>query len=246
MPAAQKIPAVSIIIPAYHEEKTIKRTVCQFAALGIPHKVIVSVSPSGDRTAEIARQCADEVVVLPEGKKSGVSPARNDGVYAATGEFIAFIDSDTYIPDADRFFSRVLGRFAHDPKLVGLSVRIMVIPAMATLSDRMVSFLMNSWFFFLNRCLGVGIASGKFLIVRADAFRKVGGFDERLNTAEDVDLFRKLRRVGRTRIAWDLRVYHEGRRFHKLGAWRTLSRWMVNSISYWMLGRSSDTWEPVR
>jgi GT2 family glycosyltransferase len=105
---------------------------------------------------------------------------------------------------------------------------------------------MNVWFFLLNKLFGVGIASGKFIMVRADAFQKTGGFDEHLKTAEDVDLFRKLATFGHTRIAWDLAVYHEGRRFHHLGAWNTLYRWIHNGLSYWLFKKSSDTWEPVR
>ena len=237
---------LSIIIPTYHEEKTIEKTVRQFAALRVPHEVIVSGKKGVDRTLEIARTCADKVVEIPEGEKGGVSPARNDGVAIAAGDFLVFIDSDTYIADPDAFFGRLLERFAGDPRIAGVSVRITVSPAVATWSDRAVSFLMNAWFFLLNRYAGVGIASGKFIMVRADAFRKAGGFNEEMKTAEDVDLFRKLRKFGLTRIAWDLEVQHEGRRFHKLGAWRTFFRWIMNGISYWTFGRSSDTWEPVR
>jgi len=239
-------PALSIIIPAYNEEKTIERTVRQFAGLKTPREVIVSDTASTDQTVAIAKQCADKVILLQPGKKPGVSPGRNDGVVVAQGTYFVFIDSDTFIPDPNDFFARALARFANDPKLVGLSAQIKIRNNVATMSDKMVSFLMNAWFFLLNKAFGIGIASGKFIMVKADAFRKTGGFDERLTTAEDVDLFRKLTRQGRTRIAWDLAVYHEGRRFHHFGAWTTLYRWMRNGISYWLFKRSSDTWEPVR
>lgn len=237
---------LSIIIPAYNEEKAIEKTVRQFAALRVPHEVIVAVSPSTDQTAEVAKKCADNVIVLPPGTKAGVSPARNDGGAIADGKFLVFIDSDTYIDDINAFFGRLLERFADNPKVVGISVRINVSPEIATWSDRAVSFMMNAWFFFLNKVAEVGIASGKFIIVRADAFHKMGGFNEDMKTAEDVDLFRRLHKFGLTRIAWELQVHHEGRRFHKLGAWRTFFRWITNGISYWVFGRSSDTWEPVR
>jgi glycosyltransferase involved in cell wall biosynthesis len=239
-------PLLSIIIPTYNEEKTIERTVRQFSKLRVPHETIVSDTASTDATVEVAKRCADKVVLLAPGKKPGVSPGRNDGVAASQGRYFVFIDSDTYIPDSNDFFGKALARFERDPKLVGLSVRINVRIDIATWSDRTVSFLMNVWFFLLNKLFGVGIASGKFIMVRADAFQKTGGFDEHLKTAEDVDLFRKLATFGHTRIAWDLAVYHEGRRFHHLGAWNTLYRWIHNGLSYWLFKKSSDTWEPVR
>jgi glycosyltransferase involved in cell wall biosynthesis len=239
-------PVISIIIPAYNEEKKIRETVQQFSRLALPHEVIVSDSASTDRTVEIAKQCADKTVMLPPGKKPGVSPARNDGVNVARGSFLVFIDSDTFIPQPDIFFRKALARFESNPNLLGLSARIEVQKDIATPSDRAVSSLMNIWFFILNKVFHIGIASGKFIMVGAEAFKKTGGFDERLKTAEDVDMFSKLSKLGATRIALDLAVFHEGRRFHHLGAWRTLYKWIHNGISFWIFKRSSDTWEPVR
>ncbi|HVM77116.1 MAG TPA: glycosyltransferase [Candidatus Paceibacterota bacterium] len=239
-------PLLSIIIPVFNEEKKIEQTVRQFSRLTVPHEVIVSDTASTDQTVTIARTCADKVVLLAPGKKPGVSPGRNDGVAVAAGKYFVFIDSDTFVPDPNTFFRKTLARFDNDPKLLGLSAQIKVSEAVATRSDRAVSFLMNVWFFFLNKMLRVGIASGKFIMVKADAFKKTGGFDERLTTAEDVDLFGKLAKFGHTRVAWDLAVYHEGRRFHHFGAWRTMYKWIHNGISFWLFKRSSDTWEPVR
>jgi glycosyltransferase involved in cell wall biosynthesis len=239
-------PLISVIIPAFNEEKKIETTVRQFSELNISHEVIVSDSASTDKTMDIARTCADKVIMLPPEKKPGVSPARNDGVAVAAGAYYVFIDSDTFIPNPNEFFKKALARFEKDPHLAGLSARIEVRRDEATPSDRAVSFLMNIWFFILNKVFHVGIASGKFIMVKATSFKRTGGFDERLKTAEDVDLFNKLAKFGNTRIAWDLVVYHEGRRFHHLGAWHTLYKWIHNGVSFWIFKRSSDTWEPVR
>ncbi|HVN26426.1 MAG TPA: glycosyltransferase [Candidatus Paceibacterota bacterium] len=239
-------PLISIIIPTFNEEKTIEKTVRQFERLRTPHETIVSDSMSTDRTVEIAKSCADTVALLPASKKPGVSPARNDGVAVSHGRYLVFIDSDTFVPDPDAFFAKLLARFEREPRLVGISVKIMIVRELATRSDRAVSFLMNFWFWFSNKYFNAGLASGKFIMVKADAFRKAGGFDERLKTAEDVDLFSKLSKIGDVRTAWDLAVYHEGRRFHHMGAWMTLFKWIHNGISYWLFKKPSDTWEPVR
>ncbi len=237
---------ISIVIPAYNEEKTVEQTVRQFKALAVPHEVIVSDTASTDRTVAVARACADKVVMLPEHKKRDASTGRNGGAMAAEGEYIVFLDCGTMIPDPNEFFDKALARFLRKPGLAGISVRIEVEPPVRTKSDAAVSFLMNAWFLFLNNAAGVGIASGKFQMVPRTIFLKSGGFRETLATAEDVDFFGRLRKFGRTEIVWELAAYHSGRRFHELGAWRTLFRWIKNAVSFWLFKKPSDEWEPVR
>lgn len=237
---------ISIIIPVYNEESDVERTVRQFAAMRLPHEVIVSDTESTDKTVEIARKWADKVVTMPPHKKRSVSTGRNDGAMAADGEFVVFLDCGTMIDDPDAFFERTLDEFQFKEDLVGLSARIEVDKKTRTRSDAAVSFLMNAWFAFLNNTMHMGIASGKFQMVRASAFHETGGFHERLSTAEDVDFFGRLGKLGRTEIVWDLAVYHSGRRFHELGAWNTLFHWMTNAISFWLFKKPSDKWEPIR
>jgi glycosyltransferase involved in cell wall biosynthesis len=237
---------ISIVIPTYNEESDVERTIRQFAALTIPHEVIVSDTQSTDKTVAIARRWADKVVTLPPHKKSDVSTGRNDGAKAAKGNFIVFLDCGTTIPEPNAFFRKTLSLFERKEGLVGLSVKIEVDKRVRTVSDAIVSFLMNFWFMLLNNFLGGGIASGKFQMIRTDAFRRTSGFNERLSTAEDVDFFGRLRELGRTEIVWSLAVYHSGRRFHQRGAWRTFFRWMRNTIWFWLFKKPSDKWDPVR
>jgi len=237
---------LSIIIPVYNEEKTIESMIRQFETLREPHEVIVSDTSSTDKTVIIARQFADVTVTLEKGREPGVSTGRNAGAAAASGDFLVFMDCGVMIPDVNAFFTTALARFQREPDLVGVSVRIDVDEAVCTPSDAAVSDLMNGYFWFLNKFLGVGMATGKFQMVRTGAFQKIGGFNEHLHTAEDVDFFGRLRKIGRTAIMWDLVAFHPGRRFHARGAWRTLFLWMKNGLSYWIFKKPAHTWEPIR
>lgn len=237
---------ISIIVPTYNEEKGIEKMVLQFRELKVPHEVIVSDTQSTDKTVEAASRVTDKVITLSPTEKRGVSKGRNNGALLASGDLLAFMDCDTKVPDPNRFFERVAARFANDPKLMGASVRIEVSREVRTWSDAAVSSLMNGWFFIVNKFFGIGIASGKFIIVRAAAFRDAEGFNENISTAEDMDFFGRLRKLGHTRIIWDLAVYHSGRRFHQQGAWHTLFLWIKNAVSFWLFRRPSDKWEPIR
>ena len=238
---------ISVIIPTFNEEKTIEKTVRQFAGLSVQHEILVCDGRSKDQTVAIAKKFADKVIEAGPKDGSGVSAQRNMGARDAKGEFIVFLDSGDAIPDIEYFFKKTLSYFEKDPRLVGLSVRVEVDRDVRTWSDWIVFELMNGWFAILNNAFHFGIAAGKFQMVRASAFEKVGGFNERMPAGEDIDFFRRLSKIGRTHITWGLAVFHSGRRFHQLGAWATLYRWVRNALSVWIYKRSADSgWQPVR
>ena len=96
---------VSIVVPAYAEEQRIGaavRALCAYAR-EFPRlrEVLVVTEPSGDRTAEVAREVAAadplvRVVENPEHRGKGF--AVRSGMLAAAGEIIVFMDADLSVP----------------------------------------------------------------------------------------------------------------------------------------------------
>lgn len=237
---------LSIIIPTYKEERAIESTVRQFSSLTIPHEVIVSDGKSPDRTAEIARTCADIVVVF-SGEHHTVSIGRNDGAKVAHGEYLAFVDSGVRINDPEEFFRKALHNFKADPQLTCLSVPLYIDPAIATRADRVMLFLLNALFRFMNNILRIGAGSGKFMMMPRAAFERVNGFRADLVTGEDVEMVRRLSRIGRTMFDPTLAIYYPGRREHALGWPKLLFIWSVNTISVMFFNKSvAKEWIPIR
>jgi len=88
---------ISIIIPAYNEERYLGRCLDAIAAqIEKPYEVVVIDNGSADKTAEVAGQYSF-VTVLSEPKKGRVF-ARNKGFMGATGELLARIDADAILP----------------------------------------------------------------------------------------------------------------------------------------------------
>jgi cellulose synthase/poly-beta-1,6-N-acetylglucosamine synthase-like glycosyltransferase len=113
--AVAGLPPVSLIVPAYDEERVIADKVANALALDYPRErlqVIVASDGSSDATAERARAAgADLVLELPAGGKVA---ALNAGAAAATGEVLAFSDANSvWAPDALR---QLVAPFA-DPKV---------------------------------------------------------------------------------------------------------------------------------
>lgn len=95
-------PLVSIVIPAYNQaeflgeaiQSVLNQTYANF-------EVIVVDDASPDNTAEVARRyCDPRVTYIAHGKNLGLPAARNTGMLAASGHYIALLDSDDYFhPD---------------------------------------------------------------------------------------------------------------------------------------------------
>lgn len=87
-------PLVSVIIPAYNGEKYLAVTIQSALDQTYPHKEIIVVNDgSTDNTAHVIAFFGDRVRSI-EQQNAGSAAARNHGIQAARGEFIAFLDAD--------------------------------------------------------------------------------------------------------------------------------------------------------
>ncbi|MCK4223445.1 glycosyltransferase family 2 protein, partial [Candidatus Bathyarchaeota archaeon] len=94
-----KTPLVTVIVPAYNEEKAIGKTVDALLSLSYANREIIVVDDgSTDRTLEVARSYAKGDLVKALTKPNGGKwDALNIGIRGAKGEFIVCIDADTLL-----------------------------------------------------------------------------------------------------------------------------------------------------
>jgi len=181
---------ISIVIPAYIEEKLLSATLATvfaaakaFAARSWEHEVIVCDNNSNDRTAEIARACGAQVVFEPVNQ---IGRARNKGAGAATGDWLIFVDADSHPRPA--LFADVADTIVTGRCLAGGStVRL-------DKQDVMLGFLTAVWNVI---SLTKKWAPGSFIFCDANAFRAVGGFSDELFASEELDLFQRLHKLAR-------------------------------------------------
>jgi len=85
---------VSVIIPAYNRAKLLQEAVASALAQTSPvHEIVIVDDGSTDDTAEVVSSMPPPVRYIYQ-KNSGLSAARNRGANDATGEYLAFLDSD--------------------------------------------------------------------------------------------------------------------------------------------------------
>lgn len=89
---------VSIIVPIYNAEKTIKR--CLDSIINQTYKdleILLINDGSKDNSLEIIKKYKDKRIKIIDKKNEGVAKTRNLGIKKASGQYIMFIDNDDYI-----------------------------------------------------------------------------------------------------------------------------------------------------
>ena len=179
---------ISIVVPAFNEERLLAGSLAAIReAMGAfdDAELIVCDNNSTDRTAEIARAAGARVVFEPLNQ---IGRARNTGAAAASGDWLVFVDADSY-PSAPLFREALAamqsGRYLAGGATVALETR-----------DPLVRLWLGVWNTLsrMNRW-----AAGSFIFCESAAFREIGGFNEELYAAEEIDLSRRLERLARTR-----------------------------------------------
>ncbi len=89
---------ISVIMPCYNMERFVERSIASLQAQTYPHwELLVVDDGSTDASREIlSRLAAEDCRIKPVflEKNGGIANARNTGLKASTGSFVAFLDSD--------------------------------------------------------------------------------------------------------------------------------------------------------
>lgn len=192
--------SVSVVIPVHNREDLVADAVRSAVEQGIEDlEILVVDDGSTDRSAEAARAVGGRIRVVRRDRPGGPSAARNSGIAAAEGEWIAFLDSD------DRWLP---GSLAPRIEEAGRESGIVLVSADASAWDgeRVLS----------ERLLGgpsidprddafLRLLAGNFVITstvvaRKEALIAAGGFSEALRLCEDYDLWLRIARRGRFRF----------------------------------------------
>jgi len=185
----KKAPFVSIVIPAYNEEKGMKATM--ESALGIDYprdrlEIIVVDDGSKDRTLEIAKRYSSRLVKVYHKKNGGKGTALNYGIKRSKGEFIITMDADSIVkPDAVK---HQIAKFAN-PKVMCVSPIVAIYEPKGILQriqqvEYFLGIFLREAFTSVN---AVHVTPGAFSAYRREFFEKHGYFEED-NLVEDFEM----------------------------------------------------------
>ena len=178
-------PKVSVIVPVFNSEATIQRAMNSVAAQTFKDlEIIVVDDGSTDRSADTVTRCGGERVTLiryPQNR--GAAAARNSGIAAARGRWIAFLDSDdAWKPDKLARQLSVLER--EDSPIAACASGYYLHKDGRELT---ISLKIRPQSFRREILFGCTISPGTTLMVDRHVFEKIGGFDEAFRRLEDWD-----------------------------------------------------------
>ena len=229
---------ISIIIPAYNEEKYLPRTLeALMAALvpGVDAELIVVDNISTDSTREIAESFGAKIVTEDE---HNIAKVRNTGAFAAAGDVLIFLDADTNVQPG--LFERI-AEVMSDQNCAGGSVAVEYEkPRNRQLFMR---FFMMLWTF-LGRF--TKMRQGALQFCRPTVFRELGGYDATIYVGEDIEFHWRLDRLAKssgrfTTFVEKPKVETSSRRWEKMGLMRML--FFTHPITIFLMWRVQWMWK---
>jgi glycosyltransferase involved in cell wall biosynthesis len=175
---------VSVVIPVFNADKYVGQAV--ESALGQTFRdieVIVVDDGSTDASPDVIAQFGYAVHCIRQ-ENQGVAAARNTGINAARGEYIAVLDADdVWLPHK---LERQMTYFNLNPRLAAVGCGyLMTDEHLNVIEERVPSKGELSELLLLRSNGGL---NGSTLLARKQALQQVGGYDPRLAIPEDWDL----------------------------------------------------------
>jgi glycosyltransferase involved in cell wall biosynthesis len=186
-----RAPQVSVIIPTYNHAAYVGQAIQSVLNQDYDaYEIVVVDDGSEDNTSEVVAQFGDRVRYIWQ-ENRGLPGARNIGIKAARGDFIALLDADdTWLPG---FLSATVARLAAEPGLGAVHTgfffvdergqRLPQISTETVSDDQMYDRLLDGEFF-------VPAA----VVARRECYDQVGLFDEAFRASEDWDIWLRVAR----------------------------------------------------
>lgn len=179
---------ISVVIPSFNRRPTLARALDSvFAQTSPADEVIVVDDGSSDGSAELVRSNYPQVTLIRQ-RNQGVSAARNRGIDAAAGDWIALLDSDDSWRD-DKI-ERIRAAQRQNPdQILFHSDEIWIRDGRRVNPMRKHRKYGGRIF---RHCLPLCVISPSAAVIEKSTLRDLGAFDSRLPACEDYDLWLRL------------------------------------------------------
>ena len=180
---------VSVIIPTLNRRELITRALDSVVSQTYPiHEIIVVDNGSTDNTILMLSENYPFIKILKE-KRLGVSSARNTGIRAAKGDWLALLDSD------DAWHTTKIERQLDCYSSIGKDCRLIHTSEIwykngKLLNQKKKHKKLGGNIF--SECVELCCVSPSSSLIRKDIFSDVGYFDEELPACEDYDFWLRI------------------------------------------------------
>jgi len=184
------MPLISVIIPVYNGERTIRQTIeSVLSQTFTDFEIIVINDGSKDTTLEIVSSIQDSRLQVFSYPNAGQAASRNKGFSHATGKFIAFLDADD-LWTTDKLEAQLQALQDNPQAAVAYSWSDCIDESGQFL--RQASHRTENGDVYAKLLLTDFLDNGSNPLIRRQALTEVGSFDESLPPAEDWDMWLRL------------------------------------------------------
>ncbi len=178
-------PLVSVIIPTFNRSRLLREAIESVLSQDYHHfELLVVDDGSTDDTLKMLPTYGHRLTVIQQ-ENRGVSAARNAGIAAATGEYIAFLDSDDqWLPSK---LTRQIRFFSSHPQALICQTEEIWIRNGRRVNPKLRHQKLSGMIF--KPSLELCLVSPSAVMMHRSLFEKVGLFDESLPACEDYDLW---------------------------------------------------------
>ncbi len=181
---------ISVVIPVYNGEKTIRQTIESVINQTFSNfELIVIDDGSQDSTLDIVRSISDSRLKVFSFPNAGLATSRNRGIQLASGDYISFIDADD-LWTGNKLEAQLKALLDNPQAAVAFSWTDCIDESGQF--SRRGNYTTVSGNVYAQLLLTDFIENGSNLLIRSEAFKKVGYFNESLPAAEDWDMWLRL------------------------------------------------------
>lgn len=230
-----KYPKISVVTPSYNQAEFLERTICSVLDQNYPNlEYIIIDGGSTDGSVDIIRRYADRISFWISEPDRGQTHAINKGLQQATGEWVAWQNSD------DIYYPGVLEDLA---KTLNLKQQVDLVIGNINLIDQQDRVLRDVHY--VKPCHGAMLAEGMVLTNQAAFWRRsvhdeIGYLDETLDCSFDYEWFLRLtlgRRAEHVNKLWG------GYRLHGATKTSMLNNRFVEENAVILKGRVMPFWK---
>lgn len=229
---------ISVIIPAYNEEKTIEQTLNSLVSQDYKSKfeVIFVDNNSTDNTVKIAKSYTKKLPLkIFHEKTQGRGAAKFCGAKHAKGEILAYLDADS---QAFPNWLSVIDQSFKDKETIAITGPWEV----HDLPDGFTKWFLHNFqeeaMLPITLYLGHPDLNGMNMAIRKDIYEKSGGFNIHLNVHDDFDLAKRISKFGKVKYIKEMKVLTSGRRYKK-GIVPGIMSYHKGSLKY-LFGKRAD------
>lgn len=213
---------LSVIIPTFNEELTINKTLDALSRLVNVDEIIVVDGGSSDATVELVQTHRQlKKIHLVKFHEANRGKQFHEGTRYANGDIYWFLPADTRPVQG---CGRQIKQFMRYEEVVGGNFRVNFEG-----DNRLAKFFTKLYPHLRSFSL---VSGDSAIFVRADVYKRIGGFKQ-VPILEDVDLIRRLSKIGRF-VNIELTVSVSAQRFKDRSFYRTVFGWAGLQSLYWI------------